>query len=105
MLILEDPTAGVDIEAKRQIQEAIRARAAEGVAVILVSTDLLETIELVDMLLTLYAGRVVSRYLSPQPRDKAAIVADVIGQDSAAGELDALTEAGHETPFAIPGAG
>jgi hypothetical protein len=43
--------------------------------------------------------------LSPQPRDKAAIVADVIGQDSAAGELDALTEAGHETPFAIPGAG
>jgi ribose transport system ATP-binding protein len=105
MLILEDPTAGVDIEAKRQIQEAIRARAAEGVAVILVSSDLLETIELVDMLLTLYAGRVVSRYLSPQPRDKAAIVADVIGQDSAAGELDALTEAGHETPFAIPGAG
>ncbi|MDB6085422.1 MAG: transporter related protein [Gammaproteobacteria bacterium] len=83
LLILEDPTAGIDIEAKRQIQEAIRARAAEGVAVILVSSDLPETIELVDTLVTLYAGRVVSRYPSPQPRDKAAIVADVIGQHSA----------------------
>jgi ribose transport system ATP-binding protein len=83
LLILEDPTAGIDIEAKRQIQEAIRARAAEGVAVILVSSDLPETIELVDTLVTLYAGRVVSRYPAPQPRDKAAIVADVIGQHSA----------------------
>jgi ribose transport system ATP-binding protein len=85
MLILEDPTAGIDIEAKRQIQEAIRARAADGIAVILVSSDLLETIELVDTLYTLYAGKVVSQFPSPQLRDRAAIVADVIGQQSPAG--------------------
>jgi ribose transport system ATP-binding protein len=103
ILILEDPTAGIDIEAKRQIQEAIRARAADGVAVMLVSSDLPETIELVDTLFTLYAGTVVSRYSSPQPYEKAAIVADVIGQHSPACGL--ATRASHEPSFAIPGAG
>jgi ribose transport system ATP-binding protein len=105
VLILEDPTAGVDIESKRQIQEAIRARAAEGAAVILLSSDLLETIELVDTLLTLYAGKVVSQYSSPQPRDKAAIVADVIGHHSAAGGFDARPKLGPDASLAVPGAG
>jgi ABC-type sugar transport system ATPase subunit len=105
LLILEDPTAGVDIEAKRQIQEAIRARAAEGVAVILVTSDLPEAIELVDTLITLYAGKVVAQYSSPQPRDKAAIVADVIGQHSAAGGFDARPDVTHESSLAMPGAG
>jgi ribose transport system ATP-binding protein len=105
VLILEDPTAGIDIEAKLHIQEAIRARAADGIAVILVSSDLPETIELVDTLVTLYAGRVVSQYSSPQLRDKSAIVADVIGQHSSAGGFDARPDVNHESSFAMPGAG
>jgi ABC-type sugar transport system ATPase subunit len=105
VLILEDPTAGVDIESKREIQEAIRARAAGGVAVILVSSDLPETIELVDTLFTLYAGRVVSQYSSPQPHDKAAIVADVIGQHAADGGSDARADLSTEASLAVPGAG
>lgn len=105
VLILEDPTAGVDIESKRQIQDAIRARAAEGVAVILVSSDLPETIELVDTLFTLYAGRVVSQYSSPQLRDKAAIVADVIGQHSGAAWSDARADSSTDASLAVPGAG
>jgi ABC-type sugar transport system ATPase subunit len=105
ILILEDPTAGVDIESKRQIQEAIRARAAEGVAVILVSNDLPETIELVDTLFTLYAGSVVSQYSSPQLRDKAAIVADVIGQHAAAGGSDARAALSTDASLTVPGAG
>ncbi len=79
LLILEDPTAGIDIEAKQVIQRAIRARAAEGVAVILLSGDLRETIELADVLFTWYAGRMVCTYRPPALLDKAAIVADVIG--------------------------
>jgi ribose transport system ATP-binding protein len=81
VLVLEDPTAGVDIGAKRQILDAIRTRASGGLAVILVSSDLMETIELVDTLYTLYSGAVVARYGSPQLRDKPAIVADIIGQN------------------------
>ena len=84
LLVLEDPTAGIDIEAKRQIQQAIRARAAAGAAVILISSDLLETIEMVDTLYTLYAGKIVHCYSPPRFEDRGAIVADVIGQGPSA---------------------
>jgi ribose transport system ATP-binding protein len=77
--VLEEPTAGVDIGAKKQILNAIRARCAEGLAVILVSSDLEATIDLVDTLYTLYSGTVMARYSSPQLEDRPAIVADIIG--------------------------
>lgn len=102
LLILEDPTAGIDIQAKQLIQGAIRARAAEGVAVVLVSSDLLETIELVETLVTMYGGRVVHQYTLPGQRDKTAIVADVIGHQDAA-TVDPPTTAGNNRSFARPG--
>jgi ribose transport system ATP-binding protein len=79
VVVLEDPTAGVDRNAKRQIKEAIRARAADGLSVVLVSSDLTESIALADTLLTLFAGRVMRQYDAPGPGDRSAIVADVIG--------------------------
>jgi ribose transport system ATP-binding protein len=81
VMVLEDPTAGIDIGAKREIQDAVRTRANEGVAVVLISSDLIEAIEMADTLYTMYAGAVVRRYPSPQLDDQSAIVADVIGQD------------------------
>ena len=101
LLILEDPTAGIDIQAKEQIQDAIRARAAEGIAVILVSSDLTETIELVDTLVTLYAGKVVRHYAQPSARDKAAIVADVIGHNAPA--VDPSGAAGNDSTYVATG--
>jgi ribose transport system ATP-binding protein len=95
LLVLEDPTAGIDIEAKREIQEAIRARAAEGVAIILISSDLTETIDIVSTLYTLYAGRIMSCYSVPEPQDRAAIVADVIGQCPGSGRSSAPRHTSH----------
>jgi ribose transport system ATP-binding protein len=80
IIILEDPTAGIDVGAKSEIQEAIRDRAADGVAVILISSDLLETIEMVDTLYTMYAGAIIHRYAPPELSDRGAIVADVVGR-------------------------
>jgi ribose transport system ATP-binding protein len=104
VLVLEDPTAGVDIGAKRQILDAIRRRALEGLAVILVSSDLAETIELVDTLYTFYSGVVVSRYASPQLNDKPAIVADIIGQNStSAWQKSGMPVPSHPIVFPPPG--
>ncbi len=80
--VLEDPTAGVDVISRQQIWTAIRARAEEGAAILLVSSDLEETLELADILYTLYAGHFVRRYATPQPNDRAAVVADVVGHDT-----------------------
>lgn len=58
ILLLNDPTRGVDISAKREIYRAIREQAAAGVAVVLLSTEIDELIELVDRVLVFREGTV-----------------------------------------------
>jgi ribose transport system ATP-binding protein len=80
LLVLEEPTAGIDIETKYEIHERIRELAGKGVTVILVSSDLIETITLCDSVFTMYSGGVVRKYTYPQLEDQAAIISDVLGQ-------------------------
>lgn len=80
LLVLEEPTAGVDLGAKHEIHQRIRALAATGVSVIMLSSDLAETLSLCDTVWTLFHGAVVNTYHAPDEHDKAAIIADVVGQ-------------------------
>jgi ABC-type sugar transport system ATPase subunit len=59
VLALDEPTRGVDVRAKAQIHAVIGSLAAEGTAVLLVSSDLPELLELSDRVLVLRRGRVV----------------------------------------------
>ncbi|AHF75324.1 ABC transporter, ATP binding component [Sodalis praecaptivus] len=79
LLVLEEPTAGVDIDAKHEIHQRIRALASSGVAVIMLSSDLGETMSLCDTVWTMFHGRMVSTYRNPDENDKASIIADVVG--------------------------
>jgi ABC-type sugar transport system ATPase subunit len=58
LLILDEPTSGVDINAKRDMRELIKQLAAEGVGVLLISSELEELIELADRILVMAEGRV-----------------------------------------------
>jgi ABC-type sugar transport system ATPase subunit len=51
VLLLDDPTRGVDVGAKREMHRLVRALADEGVVVVLCSTDLAEVAELCDRVL------------------------------------------------------
>lgn len=77
--MLEDPTAGVDIGSKQDIHELIRDRVATGLAVFLISSDLLETIAISDVIYTVIGGQIVRRYENPTIADEASIVSDVLG--------------------------
>ncbi|WP_119274437.1 ATP-binding cassette domain-containing protein [Taklimakanibacter deserti] len=57
--IFDEPTQGVDVGAKLEIYSIIRALAGRGVAVIVVSSDVLELIGLSDRILTFAQGRIV----------------------------------------------
>ncbi len=82
MLILEEPTAGIDVDAKLQLHDRVRELAERGVTVVLVSSDLIETITLCDTVYTFYEGHVVNCYQDPQLSDQPDIVFDVLGQAS-----------------------
>jgi ribose transport system ATP-binding protein len=58
VLILDEPSAGVDIPTRNEIGEIIRSLTAEGRAVILISSDLTEVLDLADRLVVLREGRV-----------------------------------------------
>jgi ribose transport system ATP-binding protein len=57
VFLLDDPTRGVDVGAKREIYGLIRKMSAEGGIVLFSSTELPELIGLCDRILVLYQGR------------------------------------------------
>lgn len=60
VLLLDEPTRGVDVGAKFDIYSLIRDRAAQGAAVLVVSSDLPELIGLCDCIAILQAGRITA---------------------------------------------
>ena len=58
VFLLDDPTRGVDVGAKREIYRLIRDLADNGRTVLLRSTELPEVVGLADRILVLYRGRV-----------------------------------------------
>lgn len=59
VVLLDDPTKGVDVGAKAEIYAIIRSLTAQGVAVILNSSDDMELAELADRVLVMYEGQIV----------------------------------------------
>jgi ABC-type sugar transport system ATPase subunit len=59
VLLVDEPTRGVDVGAREQIYVLLRNLADEGLAVVIASSDLLELRGLCDRALVLRAGRVV----------------------------------------------
>jgi ABC-type sugar transport system ATPase subunit len=59
VLILDQPTAGVDVGAKAELYERILEMARRGVAIVLISDDLDELLLLTDSIVVMHAGRSV----------------------------------------------
>jgi rhamnose transport system ATP-binding protein len=59
ILIFDEPTRGVDVGAKAEVHNIIRALAREGVAVVVISSDLPEVLALADRVLVMREGKQV----------------------------------------------
>jgi ribose transport system ATP-binding protein len=58
LLILDEPTHGVDVGAKAEIYELVRTLAREGVGIILISSELPEVLSLAHRIVVMHEGRV-----------------------------------------------
>lgn len=59
LLILDEPTRGIDVGAKEQVHNIILDQAAKGVGVLMISSHLPEVISMSDRILVMRSGRIV----------------------------------------------
>ena len=58
VLILDEPTRGIDVHAKFEIQTVLRQLCDAGLSVVYISSELAEVLEVSDRILVLHEGRV-----------------------------------------------
>ena len=83
LLILDEPTHGVDVGAKAEIYALIRGLAAQGIAILLISSELPEILDLSDRIVVMREGRVAG-IVPRATASEQAIMMLATGTDSAA---------------------
>lgn len=73
LLLLNEPTRGVDIGARSEIYRSIRGLLGDDVIVVVYSSDIVEIRELADHVVTMYRGSVVDRHVVDDISDPALI--------------------------------
>jgi len=78
ILVLDEPTAGVDVELRRQLWDYVRHLNAQGVTIVLTTHYLEEAEELCDRIAIIHHGRVIAneptRELVSKAQEKAVVV-------------------------------
>ncbi|MES2326551.1 MAG: ABC transporter ATP-binding protein [Pseudomonadota bacterium] len=78
ILVLDEPTAGVDVELRRQLWNYVRQLNAQGVTIVLTTHYLEEAEELCDRIAIIHHGRVIAneptRELVAKAQEKAVVV-------------------------------
>jgi ABC-type sugar transport system ATPase subunit len=78
VLIVDEPTRGVDVGAKHAIYRIIDSLAAEGMAVLMISSEIEEVLGLSDRVLVMRAGRLVAEF-DHMDADKDAVLQAAFG--------------------------
>ncbi|MFB2581457.1 sugar ABC transporter ATP-binding protein [Herbiconiux sp. P15] len=85
VLLLHDPTAGVDVGARAEIHQRVRELAATGIAVLVVSTDVPELCELADRVVVLDRGSVADSLEGDEITEPALLAAMTSGSPALTG--------------------
>jgi len=78
LLILDEPTQGVDVGAKSEIHKIIRQLAKEGLAVLMISSDLPEILGMSDRIAVMRGGTIAA--MLPGKSDAHEVMAAALGQ-------------------------
>jgi ribose transport system ATP-binding protein len=79
VMILLEPTRGIDVGAKAEIHRIMRELADSGISIIMTSSELPELVNLPDRCLVLYKGRIAAEF-TRDTMDEEKLVAAQIGQ-------------------------
>ncbi|MCB5200603.1 sugar ABC transporter ATP-binding protein [Loktanella sp. TSTF-M6] len=75
VLIVDEPTRGIDVGSKSEIHNLIRELAAQGYAVIVVSSEMPEVLHVSDRIVAMFSGRVMRTFTSDEVTEESLIQA------------------------------
>ncbi|MET4130569.1 sugar ABC transporter ATP-binding protein [Roseovarius sp. MBR-6] len=75
VLIVDEPTRGIDVGSKSEIHNLIRDLAAHGYAVIVISSEMPEVLHVSDRIVAMYSGRVMCTFTSEEVTEDSLIQA------------------------------
>ncbi len=79
LLMLDEPTRGIDIAAKREIYQLVEQWTAEGIAILLITSEMPELLTLSDRIAVMHRGRVTAEFSRGQASPEL-ILAAAMGQ-------------------------
>jgi ribose transport system ATP-binding protein len=91
IILLNDPTRGIDVGTKQELYQLMRRLADEGAAIVFYSTDYDELVGLCDRVAVMYDGRIARLLVGAEITGKA-LVTSALNIDASVGQ-DALGEA------------
>lgn len=84
VLLMFDPTRGIDPSAKLEVYSTLRKSSEDGAAILLYSTEIPELLGLCDRILVMYGGEIVSSFVGVEATEEK-VMAAAVGRDVAAG--------------------
>jgi rhamnose transport system ATP-binding protein len=87
ILILDEPTRGIDIGTKAEVHRIISGLAAQGLAILLISSELPEVLAMSDSVLVMHEGRLTGVF-SRDEADQELIMHAATGQEDARAGAD-----------------
>jgi ABC-type sugar transport system ATPase subunit len=83
LLLLDEPTRGIDVAAKREIYQLVEHWTAEGIAILLITSEMPELMTLSDRIVVLHRGRLTAEFSRAQ-QSPEGILAAAMGQTASA---------------------
>lgn len=75
VLIVDEPTRGIDVGSKSEIHNLIRDLAAQGYAVIVISSEMPEVLHVSDRIVAMFSGRVMREFTSEEVTEDSLVQA------------------------------
>ncbi len=66
VLIVDEPTRGIDVGSKSEIHKLLRDLAAQGYAVIVISSEMPEVLHVADRIVAMYSGRIIRTFTAEE---------------------------------------
>jgi ABC-type sugar transport system ATPase subunit len=79
ILIVDEPTHGIDVGAKQEIYYLLNQLAAQGIAILMISSELPEILMLADSIIVMYEGKIVEEFYDKKEFTEKKIINAMVG--------------------------